>query len=549
MVVYSRQAAIRSIEEDLLTGRNVFARAIDQRLEHLLHGAELLSGDFAFKQAFFEAADDRETLLSALVNHRDRIGAHNILLADLDGRLVGGTWSNWGETEERLLLAMIDAAMETEFLHADSFALLEEELYALVVIPLLAPRPEAWICLGFSITDEFAADFKSTAGVDISFLQTSERGPRIFASTLTATAQASLRHGEGIRSPGRESGKDAAFLVNLDETYVASWLPLTVTGGAGTGVLLQRSLQTELAPYRRLQWALIGIAVGGLVVTGIAGVWLAGSVSRPVADLVAGTRRVDKGDYTTRVTIPQKDELGELAHSFNRLTEGMAERDRVRDTLGKVVSPEIARELMRRDIQLGGEEREVTVLFADIRGFTTLSEKIPAAEVVSALNLYLTRMSRIIEEEGGVVDKFIGDEIMALFGAPVQHGDDAGRAVRTALRMVAEVDRLAGELSERKLPAFNIGIGVNTAVVIAGNMGSESRLNYTVIGDGVNLASRLQTLTREPQYNTRILVGEGAVNRSNGRFTFRPLGEVQVKGRQGLVKIFAVDEDQSSDRT
>src|SRR5262249_55742883 len=155
------------------------------------------------------------------------------------------------------------------------------------------------------------------------------------------------------------------------------------------------------------------------------------------------TQVIARGDYDTRLALDRADELGQLAGAMNQMSAGLAERDRVRDLLDKNVSPEVAAQLMRDGAALGGQEREVTILFADLRGFTTLSEKLTPRDLVTLLNRFLDRMSGEIEAQGGVIDKFVGDEIMALFGAPVAQDDAADRALAAALAM------------ERALAAFN----------------------------------------------------------------------------------------------
>jgi adenylate cyclase len=235
------------------------------------------------------------------------------------------------------------------------------------------------------------------------------------------------------------------------------------------------------------------------------------------------------------VAVDRVDEIGELATAFNHMTQGLAERDQVRDLLGKVVDPAVAEELLSKDLKLGGEEREVSVLFADIRGFTALSERQHPSDLLDLLNRYLSCMTEVIEGEGGVIDKYIGDAIMALFGAPLAHGDDAQRAVRAALAMGHELVRLNRELTAQGLPAIATGIGINTGLVVAGNMGSTHRLNYSVIGDGVNLASRIEGLTRF--YGVPLIISESAAAAAP-EFIYRELDRVRVKGKLEPVRIF-----------
>ena len=249
---------------------------------------------------------------------------------------------------------------------------------------------------------------------------------------------------------------------------------------------------------------------------------------------------IASGNYQVPVHLRGAEEFERLAGAFNAMTEGLAERDRVRDLLDKNVSPEIAAELMRSGSVLGGEEREITVLFSDLRGFTTLCESLAPREVVQLLNRYLTRMTAEIESEGGVVDKFIGDAIMAIFGAPVDQPDAPERAVRAAQRMRAVLVEFNDELAAEKRLPLSFGIGINTTRAIAGNIGSSRRLNYSVIGDGVNVAARLQALTRQPHFATDVIISAATASRLSSVHPIRPLGTVPVKGRHGQVEIFAL---------
>jgi adenylate cyclase len=233
--------------------------------------------------------------------------------------------------------------------------------------------------------------------------------------------------------------------------------------------------------------------------------------------------------------------LGDLASAFNRMSAGLADRDRVRDLLGKVVSPEIAAQLLHSEAVLGGEEREVTILFSDLRNFTSLSERLAPKDVLALLNRYLDRMSAIVEEHQGVIDKFIGDAIMALFGAPVADPAAADHALAAAQAMQVALSALNAELAADGLPQLAIGIGINTARVVAGNMGSQRRLNYTVIGDGVNVAARLEALTKDPVYATRILVSDSTRQGARAAHHLRSVGGVVIRGRKEPVAAYALD--------
>ena len=203
------------------------------------------------------------------------------------------------------------------------------------------------------------------------------------------------------------------------EKFLSYAMPLAAEN-VEVSAFLQRSLDHELAPYLRLERTYLLLALLGLAISAGLGVWIARDVSNPVLALALSANKIAEGDYGHRVSLKQGGEIGSLATSFNRMSAGLAERDRVRDLLGKVVSPEVATELLSRDLALGGEEREVTILFSDLRDFTAVGEKLPPQETLAILNRYFTHMAAIVERHGGVVDKYVGDGLMALFGAPLQ---------------------------------------------------------------------------------------------------------------------------------
>jgi adenylate cyclase len=198
-------------------------------------------------------------------------------------------------------------------------------------------------------------------------------------------------------------------------------------------------------------------------------------------------------------------------------------------------------------VSLGGEEKEITVFFSDIRGFTTLSEKTTPKELVRILNRYFTAMSEEILKNAGVLDKYIGDAIMAFWGAPVDDPGQADNALKAALGMLAKLKELNEELRASGDPEINIGIGIYTGPAVVGNMGSEQRFDYTVMGDTVNVASRLEGLNKE--YQTRLIIGESTKNKITLRlaqgekdYKFRFLGSVAVKGRKEPLNIYTLED-------
>lgn len=235
--------------------------------------------------------------------------------------------------------------------------------------------------------------------------------------------------------------------------------------------------------------------------------------------------------------------------SLNYVTEGR-ERKRVRDLFSRYVSPEYVKRLAEdpNALTLGGERVPLTLLFSDIRGFTTLSERLPPETVVGMLNDYLDRMADVVFRHGGTLDKFIGDAVMAFWGAPIAVDDHARRAADAALDMLDELERLnARWRAEGIEAAVDIGIGINTGEAVVGNIGSLShKLDYTAIGDAVNLASRLEGLNKE--YGTHVLVSEDTRAGLGDDYDLRPLDEVRVKGKERSVRIHELSGRRSSPR-
>lgn len=525
------------IDETLKITASVFGRIMNEREARLLEAARLLSGDFAFKEAF--GTRDHPTILSALDNHRMRIRADAMTLVSMDGEVVADTLHPEKTSGEFGLKNLISSAEDSEFGEAASVVFIEGKPYQMAVVPLLVPMPDAWICTGFLIDDRFVQELKALTQTQVSLLRDSQEGISVIASTLPFFER------EALKAAFRADAPSQTEMVLGGDKYVSFAVPIS-QGQYKVTALLQRSLEEALSPYKRLRAALILLFALGLALSVAGGVLMARTVTRPVRDLAAGVKRIYEGNYSEPVKVEQEDEIGKLAGSFNHMVKGLIERDRVRSLLGKVVSSAIAEELLKKEIELGGEEREVTILFSDLRGFTTLCERHTPQEILSFLNDYFTRISAVIEANGGVVDKYIGDAVMALFGAPLKDEDDAARSVRTALGMRQALIGLNAEFEAKGLPRLSLGVGVNTAMVVAGNMGSTTRLNYTVIGDGVNLASRLEGLSKK--YGVEIIVSASTRALAPG-FVYRELDIVRVKGKNEPVGIYepvgetgAVDE-------
>lgn len=253
----------------------------------------------------------------------------------------------------------------------------------------------------------------------------------------------------------------------------------------------------------------VGAAVlflaGLATATGFLATFLAaGAIADPVRRVRDGVERIARGDLDIEVRVDDASEIGQLQAGFNRMADGLRERQRIRDLFGRHVGEDVAQVALAEGVRLGGEEREIAALFVDLVGSTSLALALPATEVVRVLNRFFRVVVEVVEAEGGLVNKFEGDAALCVFGAPVTREDPAGDALRAARNLAARL--------VRELPEIDFGIGVSAGVAVAGNVGAESRLEYTVVGDPVNEAARLAELAK--QRPERVLSCEAALDRA-----------------------------------
>lgn len=520
--------ALQASEEALqLTARSL-QTIMSTRETSLRKYGRLLASDYGFKSLVSEG--DGETLLSAFQSYQQRLNADTIVLLGLDGSIMADS-SGMAAPDYSALLASARQHPEAE---SSGVLLTQNAAYQMVLVPINAPQQIAWVGIGFAITDNLATELEQQTHTHVSLVaQSATREARLLASTLSPAQRPDF-----MRQEGRASGKLYRMPMAGNE-FVSLSLPLNRTGNGVLSAVLQRSLDDALAGFRMLRWQLFGIFALSTLVATVAGSVIARRVTRPVKRLAHSAEQIRRGEYELLGDLGQGDEFGELALTFDKMVRGLMERDQVRSLLGKVVSPKVAEELLSRKIELGGEEREVSLLFSDIRGFTTLAEGRAPSQILALLNTYLSRMSELVDQQQGVVDKYIGDAVMALYGAPIAAPDDPQRAVATALAMVQAMPELNREFAANGWPQLAIGIGVHTGIAVAGNVGSTSRLNYTVLGDNVNLAARLEGLCKK--YQVAIVVSDATARRCP-QVAFRELDRVRVKGKRQAVGIFeAID--------
>jgi adenylate cyclase len=294
-----------------------------------------------------------------------------------------------------------------------------------------------------------------------------------------------------------------------------------------------------------IEYVELGVAGVSLLLSLGAAVYVAHTIVRPIRSLEGAMHRVETGDLNAEAEASADDEIGHLGAAFNRMTAGLRREAMVRELFGQYVSQEVARLAIERHGELAGEIVECSVLFVDIRRFTALAEVLPPARLIGTLNRYFERMLVEVEAEGGIVNKFGGDSLLAVFGSPLNPmPDHASRAVRAAVRMRDALEEFNREQAATELPQLHVGFGLATGELVAGNVGSKRKLEYTVIGDPVNLAARLQELTAG--LGREILLSGRTAQLAGQVGPLQSLGQIEVRGRAEPVEVFALAMPSSS---
>lgn len=309
----------------------------------------------------------------------------------------------------------------------------------------------------------------------------------------------------------------------------------TLTWREASALRTVTEIRLEVETLRNQEFYLLGI--GLLVAAG-----LSATLGRNVADMIATLRAamqdVQSGDLNVQVPVTSNDELGDLAAGFNAMVDGLRQEEMIRRLFGRYVTPQVAEHAIAHGSELGGQQTVATVLFADIRDFTALTERLPAAMVLDLLNRYFEAMSEAVIRRGGLINKFGGDSLLAVFGTPLNPSErQADETIHAAQEMLLALERFNRDQQRRDEPVLHIGLGIATGQVIAGNVGSEERLEYTVIGDTVNLASRLEALTKT---RPETVLMDGATAAEITDVTLTLVGDVQIRGRQAPVTLYSM---------
>jgi len=292
--------------------------------------------------------------------------------------------------------------------------------------------------------------------------------------------------------------------------------------------------QTIAAARKHTIWITALMIVGGIG----GAVGLAIVLTKPIFKLAQGTKAIAAGSFDITLPVSSRDEIGDLTESFNDMARNLREKEKIKHAFSTYVARQVVDEILKNpdQIVLSGERREVTVIFCDMRGFTNLTERLPPEEVVATLNDFYSLMIDLIIKNDGYINKFLGDAVMAIFGAPKAYPDHCLRAVQTALAMQAGVAELSARRTSVGKDPISVGIGISAGEAVAGSVGAESQMEYTVIGDKVNLGARLEANAKPGQ----ILVSESTYRHVADRVEAQCLGVMNMKGMEEAVTVFEI---------
>ena len=335
-----------------------------------------------------------------------------------------------------------------------------------------------------------------------------------------------------------ESNRQLLYIDNSGDEYFGAYKKIN-PGNCGVITTVKSSIVYEgvNATTRRNLYLLCSVLAIAIIIVFL----FSKSISQPVKALASAAEDIMQGNFNVKLHPRSKDEIGNLTQNFVEMGKGLAERENLKTAFGKFTNKAVAEKAMRGELALGGETKVATVFFSDIRSFTAISEKLEPFEVVGFLNDYMTRMVECVDKTGGVVDKYIGDAVMAVWDAPVSTGspkDDALNCVKAALLMRKELIKFNQGRGPDKNPIIKIGCGINTGPLIAGQIGSVERMEYTVIGDAVNTASRTESLNKP--LGTDILITEDTWKLIKEYVLVEEMPAISVKGKTNDVRMFAV---------
>ncbi len=372
------------------------------------------------------------------------------------------------------------------------------------------------------------------------FLADAEENPKLISHPGEPMPQGDLKDlNQNLETPFA----DRYFTEDSWGTWLTAYAPIFNKEGhyiGSLGIDLSAS-DIGIEMNRLILAGLLSLFVSIVIALSV-GFWLSQIATKPLTSLCNVVKQIGDGDLSARADLSRDIEFNQLALAINEMTHGLRERERLKTNFARYVSAVVLEKILHSETpaKVEGERRKITVMFSDIRHFTQMAEALPPEQVVALLNQYFDRMIDVIFANYGTLDKFIGDGIMVEFGTPLDDPLQEEHAVTAAFGMSEALKKLNEEWKGQAKKPFEIGIGIHTGLAIVGNIGSERRMEYTAIGDTVNVASRLEQLTKQLQHE--ILISETTYMALQRKFRCRNLGLIQLPGRTEPIHVFVPEK-------
>ncbi len=554
LVLFFLNGQFRAIESDALdkalgNSLKVFRHILEEKRSNVSQRADLIADDPQIKSLLKNRHPKPEAVKTIC---RDILGSAGglLLVADKGGSLAVDSLEpspNSAAADWPYLKAALHGQNSEGFFVYPSQVRGSDGNYSWRAF-LVAARPihregkvTGALLLGSSLDDNMAGQIKDMTNSElVIYLRHKVFGSTWNGETIPVLEKSLADHGDQGEAWMKYRTDSSSFPIVIGkDNYLALFEPVDGINGKDHGdFVVLRSLDEAMAAQRNLQQTVVVAGDIGMSFAFVMLFFIASHITGPLKRLIAGIREAAEGNFEHQVPVQTKDELGLLASAFNEMIRGLKEKERITNILGKYITPEVAKKVLedKDGTALKGERRECAVLFTDIRGFTAMSENVAPEKIVADLNAYFTLMVDVIIKHQGTVDKFIGDSIMVVWGAPLQFEDREYRAVKAAMEM--QLVLAIYNMGRRKngLAPIYMGIGINTGVVVSGNLGSEKRTDYTVIGEEVNLASRLCARAEEGQ----ILITEFTYRKIKGWVEVNALEPMTFKGFSEPVKVYEV---------
>ena len=523
------------IANQFTQSQKTFNSFIDQKIK-LLDQAIAIS---AYGSTFAEniKTKDEATIRQAIADAHEQVGGIFDIMVVLDTDLKYLSFFHFQTGLEDTLKAFAkdvdfsDHPVINDLFESDIFRLrtvsLGERLYQVLAAPVENEFGElGYLIIGQAIDNFLADELQKSIGTDFSFFKEGQ----ILGTSLQKQKRLSLESHIAQNASYQtvleaDSNKTTEQLKLFNENYLITYQPLDNSNKAY--YVLALSYDKEFETFKGLQTIILIIGSAAILVGIIFSLFFGNTITKPIDKLVVAVEEIEKENYHVEVPVTTKDEIGKLTGSFNHMAKGLGERFELlkfvsKNTIGMIQEKGIG------NLDLGGVRKYMTIFFSDIRGFTSFSEKREPEEVIEMLNLYLKEQAVIVQKHNGDIDKFVGDELMAVF--------EGENSEQDAVDCAKEIQHKMNDLNKEYDLGIFIGIGINAGEVVSGNMGSEDRIDHTVLGNHVNLAARLCSKADAQQ----IIVSEPIEEKLLAKTSRKPLEPIHVKGISGAVQIFEI---------